>query len=90
MSLRFSFLFMGLFSTYWVSLSSFYRRVLPCLIVTCSVVLVCCLLKACSFLKGNEWGVYLEERVMWLGELEGNDRQEIDWDVFYERIIQFQ
>lgn len=35
---------------------------LPCLIVTCSVVLGCFLLEACSFMKGNGRGMRMEER----------------------------
>jgi hypothetical protein len=38
-------------------------RLLPCLIEARFVVFGCCLLKACSFLKGNREGMDLGERV---------------------------
>lgn len=59
-------------SSLGVTLSMINMRALPCL-VSCFAVFSCCLLEACSFFKGNNRDVDLEEsgEVGGLGRLDG-------------------
>lgn len=67
-------LFLGLFSSCWVHMSSLGVSV-SCLvfILLCFSMFDCCLLGNCSFLKGSRGEVNLEMRQgqRWLGDMEG-------------------
>lgn len=74
------------FSCYWVALSSLYMRAFVLSYLSGFVVFVCCLLKACFFLKEKGKGVDLGES-RGEGEMREVERRETSQNVLCERRI---
>jgi hypothetical protein len=65
------------------------RLFLGFLIVSCFVEFGCCLLEACSFLKGNWGGGYLNKKGKWSWAERSGGKEVIGQDVLYERRTYF-